>query len=303
MKKISICIPVFNEEENILNSFNKIKDVFDKKLPNYNYEFIFTDNNSTDRTEEVLTDLCEQYQNVRYIRFRKNLEYDKSILEGYIHSSGDAALVIDSDLQDPPELIEKFVIEWENGSDLVYGEVKSRDENYFINYSRKIYYKLINSTSLYNYPENAHDFRLIDKSIRDKLKDINYIFPYVRGITFNLSKKPIGISYDRHKRSKGKSKFGFYNNFTYSLNAFFEETFMFTKIFRRITLLLTTIILIFSIINIISKFKYLTFFDNLILALITFLIIFVTIITEYLTRIYLQLKKIDTNIYEKKINF
>ena len=78
---------------------------------------------------------------------------------------------------------------------------------------------------------------------------------------------------------------------------------MFTKIFRRITLLLTTIILIFSIINIISKFKYLTFFDNLILALITFLIIFVTIITEYLTRIYLQLKKIDTNIYEKKINF
>ena len=98
MKKISICIPVFNEEENILNSFNKIKDVFDKKLPNYSYEFIFTDNNSTDRTEEILTDLCEKYENVRYIRFRKNLEYDKSILEGYIHSSGDAALVIDSDL-------------------------------------------------------------------------------------------------------------------------------------------------------------------------------------------------------------
>lgn len=303
MKKISICIPVYNEEINIKNCFEKIKDVFEKNLKNYDYEFIFTDNNSQDKTEEIITNLCSQYKNIKYIRFRKNLDYDKSILEGYIHSSGDAALVIDCDLQDPPELIEKFIDKWENGNDLVYGKVVSRDEFWLIHSLRKLYYKLVNSNSLYNYPENVHDFRLIDGSIRDQLKDLTYIFPYTRGITFNLSKNPIGIAYNRSKRLKGESKFGIYNNFGYSLNVFFEETFMFTKFLRRISLFLTTSIFFFSLLNLISKFKYLSFFDNLMLTLVTFIIIFVVIITEYLTRIYLQLKNFKTNIYEKKINF
>ena len=111
-------------------------------------------------------------------------------MEGYIHSSGDAAIVIDCDLQDPPELFVEFITMWESGFDLVYGEVKSRDESWIINFLRKIFYKIVNLNSYYNYPENAHDFRLIDKSIIEKLKNVNDLFPYVRGITFNLSKKP-----------------------------------------------------------------------------------------------------------------
>ena len=303
IKKISICIPVFNEEDNIKNCFEKIRDLFDKSLKNYDYEFIFTDNNSRDKTEEIIVNLCIQHKNVKYIRFNKNINYDKSIFEGYVHSTGDAAVVIDCDLQDPPELIVKFIEKWENGNDLVYGKAISRDEGWILNLSRKFYYKLINYNSMYNYPENAHDFRLIDGSIRDQMKSLNYIFPYVRGITFNLSKNPIGVSYERNKRLKGRSKFGIYNNFTYSLNAFFEETFMFTKIFRRISFFITAIIMFFSLINLLSKFSYISFFENLMLFLVTFLIVFATIITEYLTRIYLQLKNIKANYYEKKINF
>jgi glycosyltransferase involved in cell wall biosynthesis len=303
MKKISICIPVYNEEDNIKICFEKIKDLFNKSLKNYDPEFVFTDNNSQDKTEEIITNLCSLYKNVKYIRFFKNLNYDKSILEGYTHSTGDAAVVIDCDLQDPPELIVKFIEKWENGNDLVYGKVKLRNESWLLSGFRKLYYKLINYNSMNNYPENAHDFRLIDGSIRDKLKSINYIFPYVRGITFNLAKNPIGVSYDRIKRLNGKSKFDILNNFTYSLNAFFEETFMFTKILRRISLFLTVIILLLSLINLLNKFIYVNLFDNLILILVNILIIFATIMTEYLTRIYLQLKKVNTNYYEKKINF
>ena len=303
MKKISICIPVYNEESNIKNCFEKIKEIFEKNLKSYDYEFIFTDNNSQDKTEEILTDLCDQYKNIKYIRFNKNLNYDKSILEGYIHSSGEAAIVIDCDLQDPPEMIEELIEKWEKGNDLVYGKVNSREESWLINSFRKLYYKLINSNSTYKYPENAHDFRLIDGSIRDELKNINFIFPYVRGITFNLSKNPIGLSYNRNKRLKGKSKFGLYNSFVYSLNAFFEQTFMFTKYFRRITFFLTITILIFSLINLLSKLTYISLFNNLMMVLIVFLILLGAIILEYLTRIYLQLKNIKTNIYEKKINF
>jgi dolichol-phosphate mannosyltransferase len=303
MKKISICIPVLNEEKNIINIYKKIKDIFEKDLNDYQNEFIFTDNNSDDRTQEIITDLCKKDKNVKYIRFKKNINYDNSILEGYIHANGDAAIVIDCDLQDPPEMFGKFINEWENGYDLVYGKVKSRNESFIISSLRKLYYKLINLNSYYNYPENAHDFRLIDKSIIEKLKNIDYIFPYVRGITFNFSKNPIGIIYDRNERSKGKSKFGFYKSVTYSANAFYEETFLFTKIFRRLTLFITTIFILFSTINIFTNFAYLKFFDNLILSILILLAIFLTVITEYLTRIYLQLKKIKTNIYEFKINF
>ena len=135
MKKISICIPVLNEEENIINTYEAVKNIFKKKLQNYDYEFIFTDNHSDDKSEEIITDLCSKDKNIKYIRFRNNLDYDKSILEGYKHSSGDASIVIDCDLQDPPELFEKFIKKWEEGNDVIYGIVQTRKENSFINFS------------------------------------------------------------------------------------------------------------------------------------------------------------------------
>lgn len=303
MKKISICVPVYNEEDNIKICYEKIKDLFVNSLKDYEFEVIFTDNNSNDNTEKIITNLCSQDKNLKYIRFSKNLNYDKSVLEGYVHSTGDAAVVIDCDLQDPLELIIKFIEKWESGNDLVYGVVISRGEGRLLNLTRRLYYKLINYNSMYNFPENAHDFRLIDGSIRDQLKNINYIFPYVRGITFNLSKNPIGISYNRNRRLIGKSKFNIYNNFTYSFNAFFEETFMFTKVLRRISFFFTILICSLSLINWVSKFKYINLIDNLVLILLILLIIFASIIAEYLTRIYLQLKNTKKNHYEKKINF
>ena len=91
--------------------------------------------------------MCRNDNKIKYIRFRKNLDYDKSILEGYFHSTGDAAIVIDCDLQDPPSLFEKFINYWEQGYDLVYGKVESRKESWIMNNLRKLYYKLMNQTS------------------------------------------------------------------------------------------------------------------------------------------------------------
>ena len=121
MKKISICIPVLNEEENILNAYNKVIKVFDEKIKSYDYEIIFTDNHSKDGTENILQDLCEKNQKVKYIRFKNNLDYDKSILEAYKHSTGDVAIVLDCDLQDPPDFIFNFIKKWEEGYDVVFG--------------------------------------------------------------------------------------------------------------------------------------------------------------------------------------
>ena len=193
MKKISICIPVLNEEENILNAYNKVIKVFDDKIKNYDYEIIFTDNHSKDGTENILQDLCKKNQKVKYIRFKNNLDYDKSILEAYKHSTGDVAVVIDCDLQDPPDFIVNFIKKWEEGYDVVYGVVKSRKENPIVNFLRKIFYLMMNLNAQFNYPLNANDFRLVDRKLINCFKDNNNLFPYVRGLTFSLAPKPIGI--------------------------------------------------------------------------------------------------------------
>ena len=302
MKKISICIPVFNEQENILNAYQKIKDIFHKEIKDYTYEIIFTDNHSYDDSEKIISTLCKNDESVKYIRFRKNLDYDKSILEGYFHSTGDAAIVIDCDLQDSPSLFKNFIEQWENGYDLVYGKVESRKENWIMNNLRKIYYILMNQSSFFNYPKDAHDFRLIDKKIINDLKKNNLLFPYVRGMTFSLASKSKGVPYKRNLRDKGKSKLGFYNSFTYAINAFLEETFLFTILFRRITLISIFLIIIFTFFNLIKNFIFFDIFQNLMIILIIFILSFLSIILEYITRIYFQLKKIKVNIYEKKIN-
>tara|TARA_B100000767_G_scaffold233018_1_gene225178 strand:- start:597 stop:1511 length:915 start_codon:yes stop_codon:yes gene_type:complete len=303
MKLISICIPVYNEEANIDNTYNTIKDLFEKQIIKYDYEIIFTDNHSSDKTEKIITELCSKNNKIKYIRFRSNLQYDKSILEGYKNSNGDAAIVLNCDLQDPPELIKKFIHQWEQGSDVVYGVVNSRRENFIINSLRKFFYYIMNSNTEIKYPLNAHDFRLLDKSIINELKNTNNLFPYVRGLTYSLSTKPYGVEYDRVERSQGKSKFGFYNSFTYAINAFIEETFLFTKIFRRITLILLVSFLIFTFINIFNTFSLLPFFNHIIIGLLVFICTFLTIVCEYCTRIYFQLNKTQKIIHEKKINF
>ena len=302
MKTISICIPVFNEEENILDAYNKIINLFENKLNKYEYEIIFTDNHSEDKTQEIITNLCEKNKKVKYIRFRTNLEYDKSILEGYKNSTGDAAIVIDCDLQDPPELFEKFINQWENGSDVVFGVVNSRKESLIENLFRIFFYYIMNLNSESKYPLNAHDFRLVDRKVINNLKDTNNLFPYVRGLTFNLSKSPHGIEYDRSRRNKGKSKLGFYTSFTYAINAFLEETFIFSKIFRRLTLVMLFGFIVFTSINILKIFSLISLYNNTILGIMILICMFLTIICEYCTRIYFQLKKTQRVVYEKKIN-
>ena len=300
MTKISICIPVLNEENNINAAYVEIKNVFLNYLKNYEYEIIFTDNHSSDRTEELITSICNLDPNVKYIRFRSNLDYDKSILEGYKHSSGEATIVIDCDLQDPPELFIQFINKWKEGYDLVYGIVKSRQEGKIQNFFRSIFYKVMNLNSEFRYPKNAHDFRLVDRSVINKFKDNQNLFPYVRGLTFSVSKNPIGVTYDRKSRLRDRSKLGYYNSFTYALNAILEETFLFSKIFRRITLTIVIFFFLFSFFNIFNMFTYLSFFENLILGVLVFICSTIAIICEYITRIYFQLKKIDKNFYEKK---
>ncbi len=302
MKLISICIPVFNEEENILIAKDSIDHLFKNELKDYNYEIIFTDNNSSDKTEQIITELTKKNTSIKYIRFKNNLGYDRSLLEGYKNSKGEATVVIDCDLQDPVIVIKNFVLEWEKGHDLVYGIRKKRNENYFFTFLRKIYYRIMKSNSNTNYPVDAGDFRLVDKNVIKKFENNISLYPYMRGLTFSLSQNPKGIEYERNKRKFGKSKLGYYNTFTYAINALFEETRIFVRLFGRLSLFGLLVTLIFSLINIFSGFLLLSVYKNIVLGILVFIVFVLSIISEYVLRIYFQLKSENKIVYQKRIN-
>ena len=226
-KKVSICVPVLNEEKNILILVNKINNFFRIKLNNkYDYEIIFTDNASTDQTGHEIIKLKKKFKNLRYYRFFKNVGYDISLLKNYQLARGDVAISLHCDLQDPIEKIKQFLSYWLNGHDLVYGKIIKRNENYILTLLRKIYYFLFNILCFKNkkLPINAVDFRLIDKKIINKIKKHKKSYSYARGLTYYLSSNPASLNYSRRKRKFGKSKFNLKNNITYAINSLIKNT-------------------------------------------------------------------------------
>ena len=302
MKIISICIPVLTEEENIITAYQEITNLFKNDILDYQYEIVFTDNHSNDDTENIIKDICKKDKFVKYLRFKNNVGYDKSIMEGYKNSTGEAAIVIDCDLQDPVEIIKKFIIEWEKGYDLVYGIRIKRNENFFLTFLRKNFYLLMNSKSLNHYPIDAGDFRIIDREIINQFQNDNSLFPYMRGISFSFSKNPKGIDYNRHERKKGSSKLGLYNTFTYAINALIEETPIFIRYFGRFALSLSFLTFVFTIFNVLTGFNYLSLFNTILIIILSVISVFLSIVGEYILRIYLHLKRTKKINYEKTFN-
>lgn len=203
---ITISIPVYNEEDNIKLLLDRLCRLAEKELQ-YEFEFLFTDNASTDRTFELIAEQAANDKRIRVLRFSRNFGFQKSILTNYRNARGDAAVQIDADLQDPPELISEFLRKWEEGYKVVYGVRRRRKESAFLAFSRKLYYSLIDNITSYPVPRNAGDFRLVDKLILNELLSVREQTPYLRGIIASLGYAQIGIPYDRDQRKAGESKF------------------------------------------------------------------------------------------------
>jgi len=206
---ISICVPVFNEERNIELLYAALVPVMQQVRDRYDFELLFTDNHSTDRTVDILTDLARRDPRVRAIRFSRNFGFQRSIFTAYSNARGDAAVQIDCDLQDPPSLILEFLTKWEAGYQVVYGIRATRQEHWWMNVTRKIFYRLIDSLSEDPLPHDAGDFRLVDRRVLNELLKFEDYQPYLRGTIATLGFEQIGISYARAERQRGESKFSF----------------------------------------------------------------------------------------------
>ena len=207
-KLITISVPVYNEEDNIPTLMKRLR-AFSASQPDYDFEFLFTDNASEDRTYDCLALEAKADPRVRVVRFSRNFGYQRSILTNFLMARGDAAVQVDADLQDPPEMIVQFIDYWVQGYKVVYGIRRRREETRSLEAVRKLYYRLISSISDVSLPKDAGDFRLIDRTIIEHLRTIQDKNPYLRGLIAALGHRQIGIEYDRAQRTDGTTKFNF----------------------------------------------------------------------------------------------
>lgn len=307
-KTVSIIVPVYNEEENILPFYSRLINVIDK-IEKYQFEIIFTDNHSTDNTSELIKEICLMDKRVRYIRFSKNFGFQKSIYTGYISANGDAAIQLDCDLQDPPEMIRSFIAFWENGYQVVYGVRIARKESWLMNSARKVFYRVANFLSNGELPVDAGDFRLVDRVVLDVLKQIDDQQPYLRGLIATMGFRQIGIEYKREERKYGKSNFSWSDLAALAIDGILNHSIIPLRIATYTGISVSVLTIIGVIYYGLQKIYFGKLWPSgfatttiLILLSLSINALFLGIIGEYLGRIYQQVKKRPITIIESEIN-
>jgi polyisoprenyl-phosphate glycosyltransferase len=222
-KLITVIVPVFNEENNVPRAYAEVCRVFDE-MKSYDLELIFTDNHSTDRTPEVITKITSVDKRVKLVRFSRNFGFQNSVLTGYRLASGDAALQLDCDLQDPPRFFAVLLKLWEDGHDVVVGIRHKRSENRLVQLARRTYYWLLQRLSDDNMLLDGGDFRLVDRSILNELRRIHEAYPYTRGLTSSLARRQVGINIERDRRELDRSKFPLRRLFGFALSGFLAHS-------------------------------------------------------------------------------
>jgi len=308
-KLISIVVPVFNEEESIAKCYAELCAVINPLQEKYEFELIFMDNCSVDRSFEYIEQIASNDLRVRCISFSKNFGYQRSIWTGYFYSKGEASIVFDCDLQDPPEMIPNFIKKWEQGYKIVYGIRMQRQEGVVMNFLRSFFYSLISSISENNLPRNVGDFMLLDRVILDLLREVKNPKIYLRGLIFSFGYPRKGISYNREARKAGESKINLKQMTIIGADGIVSQSTAPLRISLFIGLIVIFTSVILFILYTVMKFTNddlqpgFTTLVILLLASISLNAIFLGILGEYISRIYEILLNKPMSLIEKSINF
>ena len=207
MKKISIVVPMYYEEEMVNACYQELKRVV-TGLKNYDYEMIFINDGSQDKTLPLLTKIANKDKKVKVISFSRNFGHQAAVSAGLKHVTGDAIVIIDADLQDPPKVIPDMLKLWEKGYEVIYGKRKLRKgESFFKLFTAKMYYKVLNHLSTVNIPKDTGDFRLVDRKVVDVINSLPEHNLFLRGLFSFVGFKQIEFLYERDKRLAGQTKY------------------------------------------------------------------------------------------------
>lgn len=310
MPKISVMIPCYNEEENVREIAAAVISEIEEKLPKYEYELLFIDNDSQDRTREYLKKMCNDNKNIKAIFNAKNFGQFNSPYYGLCQTTGDCTIAMCCDFQDPVEMIPKLVKEWENGYKIVCAIKTSSKENKFFRFLRTSYYKLIKKLSDVDQIEHFTGFGLYDKEFIEVLRNLDDSTPFLRGIVAELGYKRKDIEYEQQERKAGKTHNNFYTLYDAAMLSFTSYTKAGLRAATIIGFLMSAISMVIAVVYLIMKLIY---WDRFVAGMTPVLLcvcvlgsvqlFFIGFLGEYVLSINKRMMKRPLVIEEERINF
>jgi len=303
---LSVVVPVYNEESVILETYKRLKTVLDSM--SIEYEVILVNDGSKDKTAEMATEICTNDTAWKFLNFSRNFGHQIAITAGMDYSSGEAIVVIDADLQDPPELIPQMMEKWHEGFDVVYAKRVKRDgETFFKKFTAKMFYKLMRYMTDFDLPTDVGDYRLIDAKVREALKLVNERNRYIRGIISWLGFKQTAVEFNREKRFAGETKYPLRKMIKFAFDAITAFSYKPLKIATYLGTFVSIASFIYLIVVIVSAIIGKTapgwastlavslFFNGVVLVILG-------IIGEYIGRIFDEVKARPLYIVARTIN-
>lgn len=310
MKKISICIPCYNEELNIRNLYNKLQEVLEVYKDVYSFEFVFADNNSSDNSRNILRDLASEDKRVKVIFNTRNFGPVASNRNGILSATGDAIVTIMCDLQEPPELIKNFISIWENGSLVVCGQKKNSEEKGIKKLARRIYYGIIRNVSDIEQYDQVTGFALYDRKVIEDVRRYNNHNVALRHVLAEIGYPVTLVPFKQEERKAGKSSYNMSRYFDFAITSLVNTSFFPIRLLTTSGLCVAIVSFIIGCVYLIYKLFNWNSFDvgiAPVLILVCFLgsvqLFFLGIIGEYVASI---MKKVNDRpaVFEiERINF
>lgn len=308
-KKISVVIPMYHEEEVAKTSYLRIQGVLEN-LKKYDYEMIFINDGSKDKTFEILREIAQENDKVKVISFARNFGHQAAVTAGIRFITGDAVVIIDADLQDPPELLPEMIALWEEGNEVIYGQRKSRKgESAFKLLTAKMFYTTLNALSDVEIPKDTGDFRLVDRKVIDVINSLPEHNKFLRGLFSWVGFRQKAYTYERQERYAGKTKYPFKKMWKLASDgiiSFSTKPLKIVGALGMLTIVLSVGILMYSLISYIFQLNHLTAGWTSIMVAITLFsgvqLLSIWIISEYVARIYDETRNRPEYIIDQKIN-
>lgn len=310
MTLLSIVTGCFNEEENVTELYERICRTFAAELPGYEYEIIFIDNASVDKTVEVLKGIASSDKRVKIIVNNRNFGHVRSGYHAILQAKGDAVIGMAADLQDPPELIPQFVRKWEEGYKIVLAQKTNSEESPLFFLVRKIYYNTVNRLSEIELVKNATGFGLYDQRVIEDVRQINDPYPYFRGLICDLGYKRALVPFTQPGRKRGITSNNFYSLWDMAMLGITNHSKVPLRLATFGGLIVAGLSFLVALGYLIYKFLY---WDSFQLGLAPLVIgiffigsvqlVFVGLLGEYIGAIHTQILRRPPVIEKERINF
>jgi len=256
MSTVTVVIPTYNEEPNIKSAYERIKGLFETEITNHDFQILFIDNDSKDKTRSLIKELCELDKRVQAIFNNTNFGFSKSSFYGLSQAEGDCAIMMYADMQDPPEVIPEFIKKWEEGYKVVVGIKSKSKENPLMYMVRGVYYKILDKLSDVEHIKQFDGFGLYDASFVEELRKIEDPLPYLRGIVAEIGPERAVVEYTQEIRKEGKSSFNFMRYYDVAMLGITSSTKAIMRMATFLGIILSVVCIVVALVTVVMKLLF-----------------------------------------------